>query len=124
MEDGTYTIDEIDELQRALLFQLSLGGQPFYYQVEQRKLDQEHIELRATRRRDYMVDTFRFRVAPQQSMIDIPGAPTLSGWANIVKGVMTGSITTDGRAERDELARAHQHEENARIGNLPGSRGE
>jgi hypothetical protein len=30
-----------------------------------------------------------------QAMIDIPGAPIISGWANIIKGVMTGEITTD-----------------------------
>jgi hypothetical protein len=37
--------------------------------------------------------------APQQGMIDIPNAPTISGLANIVKGVVTGEIVTDQEAK-------------------------
>jgi hypothetical protein len=100
LDNEFYTIDEIDELQRALLFRLSVGDKPFYASVAQHKLDQEHIELRACRVRDQMIDIFRFRVVPPastepqasvvsaQGMIDIPNAPIISGWANIIKETM------------------------------------
>lgn len=41
----------------------------------------------------------RPEVALEQDMIDIPNAPIISGWANIVKGVMTGQVTTNERGE-------------------------
>lgn len=38
-------------------------------------------------------------VVNAQGMIHLPGGPITSGWANIVKGMMSGSITTDERGE-------------------------